>query len=177
MAGHDVWHTPPDLFRLLNDEFGFGMDAACRQGNCLTPLGITEDLDALVTEWNDWRVVTDGAVWCNPPYSKLAAFVERAWEQSQKHHLTVVLLIPAYTDPGYWWDVIVPHADEIRFLRGRVSFLEVGQKKTSARFPSVVVVFRWRHGITQGSARVCWWDWKCAVREPHETPLLDAAMV
>lgn len=174
MAGHDFWHTPPGLYRLLDEEFGFGLDAACSSDNCLAMFGLTEDRDALTTEWNDWRIVTQGAVWCNPPYSKMAEFVYRAWEQCQKHHLTVVLLIPAYTDPAYWWDCIVPFADEIRFLRGRVSFLERGLKKESARFPSVVIVFRYRRGVTQGSPRVCWWDWKEAAREPHSTPLLDA---
>jgi phage N-6-adenine-methyltransferase len=169
MAGHDYWHTPPGLFRLLDEEFGFALDAACSDANCLTTFGLTEERDALVAEWN-----YGGAVWCNPPYSKMSEFVHRAWIQSQEHKLTVVLLIPAYTDPGYWWDCIVPHADEIRFLRGRVSFLEHGQKKESARFPSVVVVFRYRAGEMRASPRVTWWDWKPAAKESWATPLLTS---
>lgn len=174
MAGHDYWHTPPGLYRLLNDEFDFGLDAACSSENCLATFGLTEERDALTTEWNDRAIVTQGAVWCNPPYSKMAEFVYRAWEQCQAHKLTVVLLIPAYTDPAYWWDCIVENADEIRFLRGRVSFLERGETKTSARFPSVVVVFRYRAGVMKAFPRVTWWSWKEAAAEPYETPLLDA---
>lgn len=178
MAGHDVWHTPPALFSALNDEFRFELDVACNASNCLTRLGMTvEKFDALVTEWNDPRIAIapPASVWCNPPYSQMAAFVERAWEQSQRHRLTVVLLIPAYTDPAYWWDVIVPNADEIRFLKGRVSFLEHGAKKESARFPSVVVVFRWRQGISRGFPRVWWWDWKTETRAEVLAPLFSEA--
>lgn len=73
MAGHDYWHTPPELFAVLNDEFGFDLDAACKDTNCLCPLGITEADDALVQPWPKGLVV-----WCNPPYSKMAEFVYRA---------------------------------------------------------------------------------------------------
>lgn len=175
MAGHDYWHTPPELYKLLDQEFAFDLDAACHRENALANYVITEGQDALTTEWQVWPSVR--AVWCNPPYSKMDAFVRRAWEQCQAHRLTVVLLIPAYTDPGYWWDVIVPHADEIRFLKGRVNFLENGEQRQNARFPSVVVVFKWRAGIMQAFPRVTWWDWKSAVKVPHTTPLLDAAEV
>lgn len=169
MAGHDYWHTPPELFDVLHEEFRFTLDAACSTNNCLATVGIYDDSgeDALVTEWDDH----EGAVWCNPPYSKMGEFVYRAWDQCQKHRQTVVLLIPAYTDPAYWWDCIVPFADEIRFLKGRVSFLEHGQKKESARFPSVIVVFRYRRGEVRGFPRVIWWDWK-AKTEAEKIPLL-----
>jgi phage N-6-adenine-methyltransferase len=167
MAGHDVWHTPPELFRVLDAEFHFDVDVACHDGNALCPLAITEAENALVTPW------MGGTVYCNPPYSLLGAFVGRAWDQSQQQKATVVLLIPAYTDPGYWWDVIVPFADEIRFLRGRVSFLENGQSRCSARFPSVVIVFRYRRGVAKGSPRVWWWDWKAETDVEVLAPLFS----
>lgn len=150
---------------MLHDEFRFEVDAACSAANALCPLAITEADDALKTPW------CGGTVFCNPPYSLIGAFVERAWDQCQVQKATVVLLIPAYTDPGYWWDCIVPYADEIRFLRGRVSFLEHGQKKESARFPSVVVVFRSRGGIAKGFPRVWWWDWKAKTTVDEIAPL------
>lgn len=168
MSGHDVWHTPPELFAVLNDEFHFDVDAACHEYNALCPFAITEADDALTSSWDG------GTVFCNPPYSKLGAFVERAWDQCQARKATVVLLIPAYTDPGYWWNVIVPFADEIRFLRGRVGFLENGESRQSARFPSVVIVFRYRKGIAKGSPRVWWWDWKAETDPAVIAPLFNA---
>lgn len=168
MAGHDYWHTPRELFDVLNAEFGFDFDAAAHEKNALCSNWMGEGVDSLRTPW-EGRVA-----WCNPPYSKMAPFVYRAWDQvSQGIVQTAVLLIPAYTDPAYWWDCIVPHAAEIRFLKGRVSFLEHGTKRESARFPSVIVVFRYRRGEVRGFPRVIWWDWK-AKPDAEKFPLLEA---
>jgi phage N-6-adenine-methyltransferase len=164
MSGHDYWHTPPELFLALDQEFHFDLDAAANAENRLCTRWIDEAENALEAGW------FGRAVWCNPPYSQMGAFVRRAWDQCQHQQNTVVLLIPAYTDPAYWWECIVPFADEIRFLRGRVSFLEHGQSRTSARFPSVVVVFRWRRGEARGFPRVWWWDWKVKT-EAERAPL------
>ena len=154
MSKHDEWQTPPELFLLLDDEFGFDMDAAATKDNTMLPEFISPEQDALVTTWPMLNV------WCNPPYTMIPAFVHRAWDQCQEQQNVVVMLLPAYTDTKYWWEVIIPHADEVRFLKGRVSFRENGLKKTSARFPSVVVVFRYRGGEQQKSAHCWWWNWK-----------------
>lgn len=154
MASHDEWYTPRDLFEVIDAEFQFDLDAAAQPGSAQVAAFISPDQDALKTPWSGRRV------WCNPPYSQLGPFVFRAWEQCQAQRNTIVLLIPAYTDPAYWWDCIVPHADEIRFLKGRVGFLENGASRTSARFPSVLIVFRYRRGEKRGSPRVWWWDWR-----------------
>lgn len=177
MAGHDNWHTPPELYALLNAEFGFQCDAAATAHNTFCGLWCGLDsvpggfaYDALTSDWSFGGQAQ--RVYCNPPYSKMGAFVRRAWQQCQEHHLTVVLLIPAYTDPGYWYDCIVPHADEIRFLVGRVNFLENGAKKQSARFPSVVVVFRYRPGEMRKPPHIWWWKWKGISKQ--SVPLLEA---
>lgn len=168
MAGHDNWLTPPELFRLLDHEFGFVLDASASPGHQKCDWFITPEEDALKTPWEG------RAVWCNPPYSLMAQFVYRAWEQCQTHRNTIVLLIPAYTDPAYWYECIVPYADEIRFLCGRVSFLENGAKKTSARFPSVVIVFRWRAGEMKKPPHIWWWKWKAALATVEARQASDA---
>lgn len=166
MAGHDNWLTPPDLFALLDAEFGFDLDASASTGHQKCARHITPEQDALVMPW------AGRCVWLNPPYSRMGEFVFRAWEQCQEQRNTIVLLIPAYTDPAYWYDCIVPHADEIRFLVGRVNFLENGAKKQSARFPSVVIVFRYRDGEYKKAPHIWWWKWKAAKTQKAERPLL-----
>jgi site-specific DNA-methyltransferase (adenine-specific) len=47
------------------------------------------------------------------------------------------MLIPARTDTSYFHDYIY-HKAEIRFVRGRLKF---GESKTSAPFPSMVVIY------------------------------------
>lgn len=152
---HDEWGTPVELYLLLNEEFRFDLDAAATAENNKHTNYISPEQDALVTPW------VGRNVWCNPPYSMMAEFVRRGYEQSREHHNTVAMLIPAYTDPRYWWEYCTK-AEELRFLKGRLAFLENGHKKTSARFPSVVVVFKWHPGEIRGFPQIRWWDWRVA---------------
>src|SRR5688572_26511614 len=112
MAGHDEWQTPQRLFDLIDAEFHFDLDAAATEHNTKCDEWIGQGLGS------PWL---GRAVWCNPPYSDLPTWVARAWQQCQEQRNTVVMLIPAYTDPKYWSEIVIQHADEVRFLKGRVS--------------------------------------------------------
>lgn len=78
------------------------------------------------------------SVFCNPPYSDIAAWVEKAYREAMQDNTVVVLLIPSRTDTKYFHDFIY-HRSEIRFIRGRLKF---GEAMYNAPFPSMVVVFR-----------------------------------
>jgi phage N-6-adenine-methyltransferase len=162
----DEWRTPPELLKVLWREFPFDLDAAASLENCVVGLGridvnsrykfcITPEEDALVTPWKGQFI------WCNPPYTQIGPFIKRGYEQHIEQKNTVVMLLPAYTDPKYWSEYVM-RAHEVRFLKGRLSFIdEDGMKKTSARFPSVVVVFKWITGEHYGKAPSQWvWDWR-----------------
>ncbi|EFN3907714.1 phage N-6-adenine-methyltransferase, partial [Escherichia coli] len=60
----DCWQTPLWLFDALDIEFGFWLDSAASDKNALCAHWLTEDDDALNSEW-----VSHGAIWNNPPYS------------------------------------------------------------------------------------------------------------
>ena len=77
-------------------------------------------------------------VFCNPPYSKIAKWVEKAYREALQDKTTVVLLIPARTDTRYFHDFIL-HRSEIRFIRGRLKF---SGHVYNAPFPSMIVIFR-----------------------------------
>ena len=77
-------------------------------------------------------------VFCNPPYSQISKWVQKAYEESHKDGTIVVLLIPARTDTRYFHDYIL-HRSEIRFIRGRIKFSDA---KHNAPFPSMIVIFR-----------------------------------
>lgn len=77
-------------------------------------------------------------MFCNPPYSQIGKWVEKAYREGTKDGTLVVLLIPARTDTRYFHDFIL-HRSEVRFIRGRLKF---GDQKNSAPFPSMVVIFR-----------------------------------
>ena len=77
-------------------------------------------------------------MFCNPPYSQIGLWVEKAFRESRNDNTVVVLLIPSRTDTKYFHNFIY-HRSEIRFIRGRLKF---GEAKNSAPFPSMVVIFR-----------------------------------
>lgn len=80
-------------------------------------------------------------VFCNPPYSEIAKWVEKAYRESREDNTIVVLLIPSRTDTRYFHNFIL-HRSEIRFLKGRVQFDNGTGKFDNAPFPSMVVIFR-----------------------------------
>ena len=81
-------------------------------------------------------------MFCNPPYGReLKQWVKKAHDEWLKG-AKIVMLIPARTDTSYFHDYIYGKA-EIRFLRGRLRFLdENNEPRDAAPFPSMVVVFR-----------------------------------
>jgi phage N-6-adenine-methyltransferase len=125
------WATPRKLFRVLDAEFHFTLDA------CATPMSATcgrffTDKDSALDQ--DWT----GVVWCNPPYGRvIGKWVEKAYRESRLG-ATVVCLLPARTDTR-WWHAYVMYG-EIRFLQGRLGFDD--SKRARAPFPSAIVVFR-----------------------------------
>lgn len=76
-------------------------------------------------------------MFCNPPYSQIAKWVEKCYEEGHKENTLVALLIPSRTDTRYFHDYIYNRA-EIRFIKGRLKF---GDGKNSAPFPSMLVIF------------------------------------
>lgn len=129
----DLWATPQDFFDELNKEFNFTLDPCATKDNAKCSKYFTIKEDGLKQDWQGYTV------FCNPPYGrKIKEWVKKCYEESQKPHTTVVMLIPARTDTSYFHDYIYHKAKEIRFIRGRLKF---GNAKNSAPFPSMVVVF------------------------------------
>ena len=128
----DEWATPPETFDELNAEFGFTLDPCSTDVNCKCEKHFTQKDDGLSKDWGG------NTVFCNPPYSDIARWVEKCYREGCKDGTVVVMLIPARTDTRYFHDFIL-HRSEVRFLKGRLKF---GNSKNSAPFPSMVVVFR-----------------------------------
>lgn len=131
-SNSDEWATPSEIFNELDREFCFDLDPCASEENAKCPTFFSKEEDGLSKNWGGYRV------FCNPPYSDIAQWVEKAYREGHKDGTLVVLLIPARTDTRYFHDFIL-HRSEIRFLRGRLKF---GDARNSAPFPSMVVIFR-----------------------------------
>nr|CBA74512.1 phage DNA methyltransferase [Arsenophonus nasoniae] len=91
----------------------------------------------------DWN--SDGAIFCNPPYSNIKPWVNKAAEQCRKQKQTIVMLLPSDTSTAWFYEGLNT-ADEIRFItEGRLLFVsaETGEQGTSGNSKGSVL-FIWR---------------------------------
>lgn len=136
MASVDhTWATPPELFEQWDSEFRFTLDPCCVPSTAKCAKYYTPAEDGLRQDWSRERV------FMNPPYGRsLPAWMRKAWEESQRGAL-VVCLVPVRTDTAWWHDWVIAKRAEVRFLKGRISFLLDG-KRGQPTFPSALVIYR-----------------------------------
>jgi len=117
LAKTDVRETPRALYTELNREFRFTLDAAATPENALCSRFYTE------TFYQDGgggrRVLVPGGglggswggerVWCNPPFTELEAWTDKAWQEWDNTHV-IVMLVPANrTDQPWWQKNVAPY--------------------------------------------------------------------
>jgi phage N-6-adenine-methyltransferase len=130
------WETPEDLFRIIDSEFHFTLDAAASLENTKVPTNyFTETDDGLAQDWGN------ETVWINPPYGvgkkPISAWVKKAYGASCKG-ATAVLLIPARTNTNWFHELCLAHG-EVRFVKGRPKF---GGAPHGLPQPLCIVIFR-----------------------------------
>lgn len=162
-SAEEKWQTPPEVFQLLDEEFRFTLDPCAQHDSAKCEKYYTPEEDGLAQSWEG------ETVFVNPPYNKpeevckskckkkrcvergyhitervpgQVDWVKKSYEESRKPGTTVVMLIPARTDTEMFHDYIYGRA-EIRFLRGRIKFINPTTKEPgdAAPFPSMIVVF------------------------------------
>jgi len=139
-----LWETPIKLFKKIDREFNFTLDVCATKESAKCSRYFTPADDGLSQEWS-------GVCWMNPPYGKeITLWLKKAWEHS--HYVSqvydergrtnwgvVVALVPTRTNAPWWHDYVMK-ADEIRFIRKKISF--VGSKVGVAFTGHALVVFR-----------------------------------
>lgn len=148
--------TDPAFIASLEARFGkFTLDVAAAPHNAKAPRFYTRDDDGLSQPWTNNATATgdfwtrykrgNERVWCNPPYSDIRPWVEKAWIEfhgrtplfrsgnlktfSQYPPLLIAMLLPANrVEQGWWQDHVEPFRDRpdsplrVEFLRGRMRF-------------------------------------------------------
>jgi phage N-6-adenine-methyltransferase len=133
----DLWQTPPKLFEQLNKEFSFTCDVAASRENRLCKMYFDEAGNALnpICDWFDSN-------WCNPPYSKILPWVQKARIEHEKGK-TIVMLVPADTSVK-WFKEAYESCNEVRFISGRLSFINADTQKPVSGNNKGSVLFIWR---------------------------------
>lgn len=108
------YETPDNIWHPLDKEFGFTLDVAATPGNAKCKKYYTAADDGLKQDWS-------GVCWMNPPYGRVMKTWVRKAHSEWKRGVTVVALIPARTNTGWWHDCVQDIAT-VRFIRGEVAF-------------------------------------------------------
>lgn len=127
----DEWETPQDIFAKLNVELGpFTLDVCASEENKKVDLYFSKEDNGLIQDWGGHTC------WMNPPYSKVAKWVKKAYQESRKPNTRIVCLLASRTDTR-WFHKYCIHAS-VWFIKGRLRFHGA---ENQAPFPSVIVVF------------------------------------
>lgn len=148
---NDYWATPTDVcvgiiqFLQGYGEISWGQyyDLDCCANLFNTKVRdnfISEDQDAMKTDWNGKRV------WCNPPYSRgnVKRFVDRAIEQTQNSSLMDVIMLINVDPSTKYFKRIIEHAKAVVYVTGgRIDFISPDTMLSSDRpkKPNMFVLF------------------------------------
>lgn len=112
----DLWQTPRPYFEYWNTVYKFEIDVAAADYNHLCPKYFTIEDNALVQDW-------DRANWCNPPYSDIGPWVDKAIAEAEKGK-TTVMLVPSNVDTKWFQKVMDSPFTRVTLLSGgRIRFI------------------------------------------------------
>jgi len=141
-----TYETPPRVFDYLDARFRFDLDVCCVAVTAKCCNYLTPEDDGLTSPW--W-----GSCWMNPPYGRqIHKWMKRATQQVGTEPVDIIVaLVPARTDTRWWHEWVMPFADEIKFVQGRLRFLKNGvEEENSAPFPSAVIIYRKDVPVVEG---------------------------
>ena len=141
----DLWQTPKEIFNKLNDEFEFTGDVAASFDNALCSNFYVESKNALLQRWFSVNYL-------NPPYSDIKPWIDKAIEQHQLGK-TIVMLVPSDTSVK-WFKLAYESCNEVRFISGRISFINSETELPVNGNNKGSVLFIWRGNAPKNSHTV-----------------------
>jgi len=114
----DRLRTPQYVFDWIDGTYKFNIDLAADVISSKCMLHFDEAMDGLK---QDWHTLGDTG-WCNPPYSNVKPWLEKAYAESLLGFATVFLL-PTPNGEDAYREYIFGKAHEIIFINGRLSFI------------------------------------------------------
>ena len=114
----------------------FVLDVAATEENKKAPLWYCKEADGLKQPWGGY------CVWCNPPYGRdISEWLMKAVE-CKARALGIWVLVPARTDTKWFHEWVLPYAEAVYFIKGRLNFGGDTQvKNKNAPFPSMLILY------------------------------------
>jgi phage N-6-adenine-methyltransferase len=145
--------TPPDDFARFDARWHFTLDVAATAENAKCPRFYTVEDDGLSQPWAGERV------WCNPPFSHIRPWIEKAWNEVRlfpwgglaRGAPLIVMLLPANRTEQKWWQELVEPARDrpgailrTEFLPRRIDFIAPGKLRGEGHTPFGCVLLIWQ---------------------------------
>jgi len=142
------YETPPDFIQAVERRFGIiNCDFAASKLNSKGQVWIDEAMDSLSADcpWNKYK----GICWLNPPFSNIAPWAEKCWQESEKG-AKILFLVPASVGSN-WFAKFVFGKANVLFLNGRLQFVGA-----SDPYPKDCILACYGYGIESFEI----WKWK-----------------
>lgn len=141
VKGNDNFRTPDNLFHQLNKIFNFTLDVACTTQDCKCSRGLYYDkgIDALDCSWGGERV------FCNPPFSRKAEFIEKAYNEVLFGDCPIVVMVlPSNCQDSRSFQQFIKKNFFYETLSGRVAFInpETGKPMKGNNSGTTIVYFK-----------------------------------
>ena len=144
--GCQEWETPDEVMQLLFEQFSasFTLDVCATRESAKGKEFYTRKEDGLESPWY-------GTVWCNPPYSKIRPWVEKAIIQAYRYDVErIFMLLPANISSSQkgpsWFELAASHSRWFLF-RNRIAFKPPeGVKASSPSISNALFVFDAKRG-------------------------------
>lgn len=126
------YETPNEIFEPLRDEFDLQLDVCSSELNYKLDNHYTKEDDSMTKNW-------DVNFWMNPPFGRaIKKWVIKAHDESLKHNVTGVLILPVRSNTQWWHKYIIDRGAEVRFIKGEVKF--VGHER-GLWLPFAIIIF------------------------------------
>lgn len=115
------YRTPCEFLHAVKSRIqidDFGMDLAADDTNAVCEAFLTKEDNSLAY---DWHMVKPYWCWCNPPYSDIQPWVEKAASESLQG-AQIAMLVPASVGAN-WWKHHVHNRAHVLLLNGRITFV------------------------------------------------------
>lgn len=143
--------TPPELFKWLDEQYNFVMDAAADNENAKCRFWLTLEDDALNVDWLAELLLLGfrRTVFVNPPFSLAGKFAKKCAEEAAKG-CVVVAIFNCSTGSEWFRKYVHGVASEVLLLSGRVSFIDPETGRPAKQNPRDTMIVVWGLGKRRG---------------------------
>jgi len=125
-VANDTWATPVWLFEYAEERYGkFDLDVCAADDSYKCKPYYTIEQNSLMQPWRRFN-------WCNPPYSNITPWVEKAALEANCGNATVMLLPADFSTR--WFKLVWDTSSEILIINRRIKFVGANSSPKFASF-------------------------------------------